>query len=138
MFEGSLVDAGWQAIVTLQQLVILCDKHGVVDKTPQWISRTTTIPLDIIQKGIVALEQPDPNSRTPNEEVRRIVRLSANRDWGWRLVNYDHYRKRRREEERREYHRQYYRDHRSPTRPVPAIESTDSTPTQHDSTNSTN
>lgn len=54
MFEGSLVDAGWEAIVTLQQLVILANVEGVIDKTPDWISRTTTIPIDIITKGLAA------------------------------------------------------------------------------------
>lgn len=131
MFEGSLVDAGWEAIVTLQQLVILANVEGVVDKTPDWISRTTTIPLEIIAKGLAALEKPDPESRTPGEEGRRIVRVSDARSWGWRIVNYEHYRNLRKEEERRDYHRQYWREKRSPNaQPV-------STETQHNSTDST-
>src|SRR4051812_38617001 len=33
MYEGSLAKAGWEAIVTIQQLVILADKSGTVDMT---------------------------------------------------------------------------------------------------------
>lgn len=166
MFEGSLVDAGWEAIVTLQQLVILANVEGVIDKTPDWISRTTTIPIDIITKGLAALEKPDPESRTPDEEGRRIVRVSDARSWGWRIVNYAHYRNLRKEEERRDYHRQYWREVRSPKlKPHPEDDAEelerrtqaageyraglqqfarsklqtqqDSTPTQQDSTDST-
>lgn len=109
MFDGTLATQGpWQALVTFQQLIILADKTGCVDMTPEAISRRTTIPLEIIETGLKTLSEPDPNSRTPAEEGRRIVGLSPERNWGWRIVNYEHYRKIRSEEERREYHRRYY------------------------------
>jgi hypothetical protein len=109
MYHGTLATTGpWQALVTFQQLIVLADKEGIVDMTLESISRETTIPLDIIRQGIIALEQPDPDSRTPDEDGRRIVRLSDNRSWGWRLVNYKHYRDLKREEDRKEYHRQYW------------------------------
>jgi hypothetical protein len=114
MYDGTLGTKGpWQALVTFQQLIILADKEGTVDKTPEAIARITTIPLEIIQTGIQALELPDPDSRTPDEEGRRIVRLSESRAWGWRIVNYGHYRKIRSAEERREYMRGYMRDYRA-------------------------
>jgi len=127
MYEGSLAAAGWQAIVTLQQLVILADKYGTVDMTPEAIARLTTIPLEHVRVGLAALEQPDPESRTPDEDGRRIVRLSAGRVWGWRIVNYEHYRTIRSAEERREYHKAYWHIRKERTQQ-----------TQHDSTNSTN
>lgn len=114
MYDGTLGTKGpWKALVTFQQLIILADKNGVVDMTADAISRRTTIPLDIIQAGIAALLEPDPDSRSPDEEGRRIVPVSDSRDWGWRIVNYDHYRKIRSEEDRREYHRQYMRQRRA-------------------------
>ncbi len=113
MYDGTLGTKGpWQALVTFQQLIILADKKGEVDMTAEAIARRTTIPLKVIQVGIDALEQPDPHSRTPDEDGRRIVKLSDNRDWGWRVVNYDHYRKIRSAEERREYMKQYMRERR--------------------------
>lgn len=109
MYHGTLATTGpWQALVTFQQFIVLADKEGIVDMTAEAISRETTIPLEIIRLGITALEQPDKGSRTPDEEGRRIIRLSEGRDWGWRVVNYVHYRNLKREEDRREYHRQYW------------------------------
>jgi len=113
MYRGSLVEAGWEAVVTMQQLIVLADDEGVVDMTPEAISRETTIPLEIIRRGLSQLELPDPNSRTPDEEGRRIVRLSESRSWGWRLVNYVRYRGMASEAGRRDYHRTYWRENRS-------------------------
>lgn len=109
MYDGTLCTSGpWQALVTFQQLLILADKDGVVDITPTAISRRTTIPIEIISTGIEKLLEPDPESRTPDEDGRRIVPLVEGRSWGWRIVNYKHYRALRTEDERREYHRAYW------------------------------
>ncbi len=114
MYDGTLATKGpWQALATFQQLVILADKYGVVDMTADAIARRTTFPLEIIEMGIKALEQPDPGSRSSDLEGRRIVRLADHRDWGWRIVNYVHYRNMRSQEERREYMRKYQREYRS-------------------------
>lgn len=111
MFRGSLYGK-WQAIVTFQQMIILADQDGTVDFTPEALSATTSIPLDIIQEGIALLEAPDPSSRSPGEEGRRIVLLNPDRPWGWQIVNYQHYRSIRTAEERRAYHREYWRKNR--------------------------
>lgn len=112
MFRGSLYGK-WHAIVTFQQMIILADQDGTVDYTPEALSATTSIPLDIIQQGISLLESPDPTSRTPDAEGRRIVRLDPDRPWGWHIVNYAHYRAIRTAEERRAYHRDYWRKNRA-------------------------
>lgn len=114
IYDGTLGTKGpWQALVTFQQLLVLADKHGQVDMTPQAIARRTTIPLEIIEIGLRELVQPDPESRTPDEDGRRIVPLSDSRPWGWRIVNHAHYRKMRSEEERRDYHKLYQRERRA-------------------------
>lgn len=121
MYDGTLATQGpWQALITFQQLVILADKTGIVDMTPEAIARRTTIPLDIIEQGIERLQEPDDKSRTPTDEGRRIKLLSPHRNWGWQIVNYEHYRMMRSTDERREYHRQYYHEKRK-------AKSTDST-----------
>jgi hypothetical protein len=125
IYDGTLCTKGpWQALVTFQQMLVLADLDGNVDMTPAAISRRTTIPLDIIETGIAELALPDPESRTPTAEGRRILPLSADRSWGWKIVNYSHYRELKREEDRREYHRQYWHKRK-------AANSTDSTATQH-------
>ncbi|MGB7494121.1 MAG: hypothetical protein WBR26_27785 [Candidatus Acidiferrum sp.] len=117
MYGGTLASKGpWEALVTFQQFIVLANQHGEVDMTPEAISGRTTIPLEIIKRGIQALEQPDPDSRTPAAEGRRIVRLDDHRSWGWSLVNYEKYCHIQSDEERREYFRNYRRAEREAKR----------------------
>ena len=116
MFSGSL-HGHWQAIVTFQQMIVLADKDGTIEITPSALSATTSIPLDIIEAGIAVLEAPDPASRTPDEEGRRIIRINPDRPWGWHITNYAHYRGIRTAEERREYHKNYWHNRKKASQP---------------------
>lgn len=76
----------------MQQLVVLCTPDGIVDMTPQAIAARTSIPLEIITKGLAILSDPDPHSRTPGDDGRRIVLMDGHRPWGWLIVNHNKYR----------------------------------------------
>jgi len=91
IYDGTLAE-DWRALITFQQMIILCDSEGIVDMTPAAISRRTGIPIKYIKAGIDLLEQPDPCSRTPDDEGRRVVRLDEHRPWGWKIVNHQKYR----------------------------------------------
>ena len=101
IFDSSIAEE-WQTRVVFEDLLILADKNGVVDRTPEAISRRTNVPLEIIKKAISELESPDLRSRRIEHEGRRLVRLDEHRDWGWLIVNYDYYRSLASEEQRRE------------------------------------
>lgn len=90
IYEGTLYGQ-WEALVTFQQMIVLCDADGMIDMTPQAIAARTSIPLKIIKKGIAVLEAPDPFSRTPDQEGRRIELIDAHRPWGWHIVNHEKY-----------------------------------------------
>lgn len=100
MYEGSLYGR-WEALVTMQQLIVLANEDGIVDMTPPAIAGKTSIPLDIIEKGIKILEAPDPYSRTPGSDGVRIELLDDHRPWGWHIVNYQKYRDIVRREDKR-------------------------------------
>lgn len=91
MYDGTL-SADWKALVTFQQLIVLADPDGQVDFTPPALSRRTGIPLEIIEHGLKKLAEPDPYSRSADEEGRRIVLLDSHRPWGWQIVNHAQYR----------------------------------------------
>lgn len=91
IYDGTLSES-WQALITFQQMIVLCDCDGVIDMTPNAISRRTGIPIEHIKAGIEFLEQSDPYSRTTIEEGKRIVRLDDHRPWGWQIVNHAKYR----------------------------------------------
>lgn len=113
LYSGSLATRGpWEALITFQQMLVLAEWDGTLDMTAEILARTTLVPLDIIKKGIEVLLKPDPDSRGKEEEGRRIVPLDPNRDWGWRIVNIERYRRRYGREDRNEYQREYMREHR--------------------------
>lgn len=115
IYDGTLAD-NWRAMVTFQQMLILADSQGVVDMTISAMSRTTGIPAEILSEGIAALEAPDPGSRTPDMEGRRIARLDAHREWGWFLVNFAKYRAMQTREEKNEADRERIRAKRAAER----------------------
>lgn len=90
MYTGTLY-GHWEAIVTFQQMIVLADADGMVDMTPQGMCGATSIPLEIILKGLEVLSAPDPYSRTPGSDGRRIELLDAHRPWGWHIVNHEKY-----------------------------------------------
>lgn len=120
MYEGTLA-GHWQAIVTMQQLVVLATKDGIVDMTADAISRRTSIPIEIITSGLEHLAKPDPYSRTPGEDGRRIVLLDDHRPWGWKLVNHAKYRALRNLEEKREADRDRIQEKRKKNNDVAIV-----------------
>lgn len=93
-------------------LLVLADRDGVVDMTLDAIARRTNVPENLIAHAIQELSNPDIKSRSPIEGGRRIVPLDSHRDWGWQIVNFDHYRAIRDEESRKTYFRDYKRQYR--------------------------
>jgi hypothetical protein len=98
----SSVAENWKTRHVFEDMLKLADVNGVVDVTRESISRRTKVPLHIVNQAIDALEKPDPNSRNPAYEGRRIVLLDEHRNWGWFIVNYQYYRELAREDQRRQ------------------------------------
>lgn len=77
-------------------LLALADKHGVVDMTPEYIAGVTGMPLADLNSCIARFLEPDPKSRSPENQGRRLVPVDPARAWGWRIVNFVKYRERAR------------------------------------------
>lgn len=92
-------------ILVFTNLLAYCDQYGIVDKHFKAIADETGLPLDRVHAAIVSLESPDKESRSQENEGRRILRMDAHRAWGWKVVNYGKYRAIRNEEDRREQNR---------------------------------
>lgn len=112
IFDGTL---GMDSDVRhgFMDLLALANRDGEVDMTPEAIARVTSVPLERVLSVLERLSSPDPKSRNPNEDGRRIIAIDEGREWGWRIVNYHHYRGIRDQRERREYHREYRRKERA-------------------------
>jgi ribosomal protein L44E len=116
IFDSSIAENHTHRHVFMD-LLVLADSDGVVDMTVEAIARRTNVPLASVQEAITALSTPDPASRTPDEQGRRLLPINESRAWGWQIVNYHHYRAIRDEEKRREYFRDYRRKERESKRP---------------------
>lgn len=92
VFEGSLCGKYPDTAVWLYMLA-LADHRGEIDKTPEFISAMTGMPLEDLKLGIQHLSSPDPRSRSPEAEGRRLALIDSHRDWGWRVVNIEKYRR---------------------------------------------
>jgi hypothetical protein len=87
-------------------LLVLADADGVVDMTYDAIARRTNTPVEEVVEYIGELTKPDLASRSSKNNGARLVLIDpGQRDWGWRIVNYRHYRELRNEEARRSYYR---------------------------------
>ncbi len=91
IYDGSLY-GNFEAIVTFQALIVLADEDGLIDISPQALAGRTSYPVEVIKTGLKTLQQSDPHSRSQDEDGKRIVPLDNGREFGWRIVNYEHYR----------------------------------------------
>jgi hypothetical protein len=91
LWDGTLARTP-EAWIVFVFLLVHCDADGVIEMTPEAIAARSGLKPAAVKRGLEALEQPDPDSRTSSEEGRRLMRLNGNRSWGWRIVNYSAYR----------------------------------------------
>lgn len=66
----------------------MADMSGLVPATAPGIANTAGVPLDDTRKAIVILESPDPDSKNPENDGRRIERVNG----GYMILNYESYR----------------------------------------------
>lgn len=111
IFDSSIAD-NFQHRHIFMDLIVLADSDGVVDMTPEAVSRRTNVPLPVVLEAIAALSMPDSRSNSPQEDGKRLLPVDERKPWGWQIVNYHHYRAIRDEEARREYMREYRRKER--------------------------
>jgi hypothetical protein len=97
VFQGTLCGR-WPDTGVWLCLLALADKHGHIDITVPYIAAVTGIPAEVLTDCISRFTSPDPNSRTKDEEGRRLVLLDATREWGWKVVNHAKYREKARKQ----------------------------------------
>ncbi len=104
LYQGTL-RGNPDEILVFTNLLAHADSTGVVDKHWRAIAEEVGIPRERVEAAILNLESPDPESRSPEENGCRIVKMDEHRVWGWRIVNHGKYRAIRDEEDRREQNR---------------------------------
>lgn len=92
VFDGTLCGQ-WPTLPVWLTILPLADWRGHIDMTLQAIAVRTGWPLDLLRQGIAELCKPDPYSRSKAEEGRRLIPIDPARNWGWRVVNIEVYRR---------------------------------------------
>lgn len=80
-------------------LLAKCDREGYARLSFSGLQRASNVPTEDAQKAIERLEGPDTDSRTPDNEGRRIRKV----DGGWHVLNYEKYRNNLKDEAIKEY-----------------------------------
>lgn len=104
LYQGTMRGKPHELLVWTN-LIAHADADHCVDIHPRAIADEIGLTVEQVNAALLTLESPDPESRTPDEEGRRLRRLDDHRAWGWKLVNGEKYNALRNEAERREQNR---------------------------------
>jgi hypothetical protein len=111
LFDGSMRGHS-DLILVFVNCLCHADKDGMVDRTCRAIADETGLSVRRVESAIGSLESPDNQSRSRNDDGRRLKRVDPERSWGWEIVNFRKYDAIRNSQERREYMRDFMREKR--------------------------
>jgi hypothetical protein len=77
-------------------LLSRASREGFIDETPQALAAAIGVPVETLMACIRDFMDPDPDSRSPEQEGRRLALIQEHRSWGWRIVNHGKYREKAR------------------------------------------
>jgi hypothetical protein len=97
-------------------MLALADQNGEVHASIPGLARLAGIDMESTEKAIECFLSPDPYSRTPDNEGRRIAKI----DGGWELLNHAKYRKMASKEDSKAATAERVRRHRHRNAPVTA------------------
>ena len=94
VFQGSLCGK-FPDLPLWLVLLALADKNGEIDCHPSYIAMVSGIPVERVTECLEHFCQPDPSSRTPTDDGRRLKPLEG-RGFGWKVINHGKYREKAR------------------------------------------
>lgn len=109
--ESSLWSESKETRVLFVTMLAKADATGFVEAALPGLARVSNLSLEETRVAVAQLEGPDPHSKNPANEGRRVIHVPER--GGWQILNYAAYRERRNDEERQAYMRQYMKDYRS-------------------------
>ncbi len=83
-------------------MLAMADADGFVEAAVPGLARRANVPLEACEAALARLQAPDPHSKSPEHEGRRIERAER----GWTILNYKTYRELRTERQVKDAARQ--------------------------------
>lgn len=99
-------------------LMLCSDADGNVIMTKDAIANRIRTTREEVEWGLDELMKPDPESNTLEHEGRRVIALEGH-GYGWKIVNYEHYRDIKSAAQMREETRLRVQRHREKTKKLP-------------------
>ncbi len=109
MYEGSMVGAGPVVFAVWGYCIAKADVDGTLLLNPALLAPIIGTSRVDIEGAINYLLKPDPHSKNPEHEGRRLLHQSG---YQYFVVSHEHYRDMKNNEDRREYMREYMRKKR--------------------------
>ena len=92
LFQSILASSIWseddQTRIVWITLLAMADKHGEVHASVPGVARLAGVPIAATETALQRFLSPDPYSRTPDNEGRRLLPMEG----GWRIANHAKYR----------------------------------------------
>ena len=89
LLDSTLWMEDWQARLVFVSMLALADQKGFVNiPSVRVLASRLNLPQVEVERGLEVLLAPDKESRSPEEEGRRVLALET----GWHVVNYEKYR----------------------------------------------
>lgn len=77
-------------------LLSRASREGLIDETPQALAAAIGVPVETLTTCIRDFMNPDPDSRSPEHDGRRLALIHEHRSWGWRVINHAKYKEKAR------------------------------------------
>jgi len=120
IFDSTIAEFGGDTIYTFIVMVVKSDSKGFIRMTSAALSRTMGKDVDTIKLCLSNLEEPDPDSSTPEYNGRRIISLreltGGEENRGWWVVNKEKYAKLAKQADRTNQNREAQQRKRDRTR----------------------
>ncbi len=129
MYTGSLYGAGMHIFAVWAWILAHKDENGVAEVNPRQVAAELGGTVEQVRDALAYLCAPDPESRSPEEEGRRLVKVSQ---FGYTVVNHAKYRDRG--QDRTEYWREYKRKKRGQDVHMSTVDNVDNVDMSTDST----
>lgn len=77
-------------------LLSRASREGLINEVPESLAAHIGVSVEQLMTSINYFMEPDPNSRTPGNDGRRLELIDSHKNWGWRVVNHGAYREKAR------------------------------------------
>jgi hypothetical protein len=109
-FTGSMSGSGPQTFAVWVYILANADSEGCLELNPKIVAVAIGMPTDEVKAILEKLQQPDPESRSKDQDGKRLIKKG---EFLYEIVNYKKYREIQTAQHRNDYMKKYMQDKRT-------------------------